>query len=112
MERDEGAITGVWTRGTHPQELVLSDGSRLLLESSVGGDGEVAWRRTNGRDVTEGSVSVPEALDLAGDVYSDYVAVRTRAEAAALLERPTEDLLTPDELAALQGQTSPEGVII
>lgn len=84
MERDEGGVTGVWTRGTHPQELVLSDGSRLLLESSVGGDGEVAWRRTDGRDTTEGSVSVPEALDLAGEVYSDYVAVRTRAEAAWL----------------------------
>ena len=84
MERDENEVTGVWTRGTHPQELVLSDGSRLLLESSVGGDGEVAWRRTNGRDATEGLVSVPEALDLAGEVYSDYVVVRTRAEAAWL----------------------------
>ena len=82
--KSNGEIRGVWTRGNAPQELVLSDGSRLLLESSVSGDGEVAWRRTDGRDATEGPVSVPEALDLAGEVYSDYVEVRTRAEAAWL----------------------------
>jgi hypothetical protein len=81
METDGHDIRGVWTRGSDPQELVLSDGSRLLLETGLGGEGEAAWRRTDGRDETEGRVSVPEAFELAGDAYTDYVAVRTRAEA-------------------------------
>ncbi len=80
-EKDEYGIRGVWTRGTDPQELVLSDGSRLALDSGLNGDGEVGWRRTDGRDATEGSVSVPEAAELAGHAYEAYVAVRTRAEA-------------------------------
>jgi hypothetical protein len=74
-------IQGVWTRGADPQELVLSDGSRLLLESGLDGEGEVGWRRTDGRDATDGAVSVPEAVELAGGEYEGYVAVRTRAEA-------------------------------
>lgn len=74
-------IRGVWTRGADPKELVLSDGSRLLLEPGLAGNGELTWRRTDGRDETAGSVSVGEALELAGEQYSDYVSVRTRAEA-------------------------------
>ncbi len=81
MEKVEHEICGVWTRGADPKELVLSDGSRLLLESGMASDGEVAWRRTDGRDETQGNVSVPEAVELAGDAYAGYVAVRTRAEA-------------------------------
>jgi len=80
-QHDHHGIRGVWTRGADPKELVLSDGSRLALESGLTGDGEVAWRRTDGRDATEGTVSVPEAVELAGDDYQGYVAVRTRAEA-------------------------------
>jgi len=83
-EHEDDGIRGVWTRGADPKELVLSDGSRLVLEPGLTGDGEVAWRRTDGRDATEGEVSVPEALDLAGEHYQGYVAVRTRAEAAWL----------------------------
>lgn len=81
METNGHDIRGVWTRGTDPQELVLSDGSRLLLETGLGGDGEAGWHRTDGRDETAGHVSVPEAFELAGDAYNDYVSVRTRAEA-------------------------------
>jgi hypothetical protein len=81
MDRYETGIRGVWTRGEDPKELVLSDGSRLLLESGRAGDGVAGWRRTDGRDETEGTVSVPDAFDLAGDEYAEYVAVRTRAEA-------------------------------
>jgi hypothetical protein len=80
-DRTDHEIRGVWTRGADPKELVLSDGSRLSLESGLSGDGEVAWRRTDGRGDTEGPVSVPEALELAGDPYRAYVSVRTRAEA-------------------------------
>lgn len=81
MERTDHEIRGVWTRGADPKELVLSDGSRLLLEPALAADGEVAWRRTDGRDDTESRVSVPKAMELAGDAYSGYVSVRTRAEA-------------------------------
>jgi hypothetical protein len=78
---DQHEISGVWTRGADPKELVLSDGSRLLLESRLAEPGEVSWRRTDGRDETEGPVSVPEARRLAGERYASYVTVRTRAEA-------------------------------
>ena len=81
MERDDHDIRGVWTRGSDPQELVLSDGSRLTLEPGMSAEGGVGWRRTDGRDETAGTVSVPEAYELAGEPYSDYVSVRTRAEA-------------------------------
>ena len=81
MSATETGIRGVWVRGDDPKELVLSDGSRLLLEPSASEDGDVGWRRTDGRDGTAGTVSVPEALELAGAGYGDYVTVRTRAEA-------------------------------
>lgn len=76
---DAGELRGVWTRGAEPKELVLSDGSRLVLQPAEGGS--VLWRRTEGRDGDGGALSVGEALDLAGDEFADYVAVRTRAEA-------------------------------
>jgi hypothetical protein len=41
-------------------------------------EGGTAWRRLGRRPHT--SVSVAEALDLAGDEFADYVEVRTRAE--------------------------------
>jgi hypothetical protein len=87
MKRNLHEIRGVWTRGDEPKELVLSDGSRLLLESGTpeaDADTDHAgpgWRRTDGRDETAGAVSVPEAIELAGDDYAGYVEVRTRAEA-------------------------------
>lgn len=80
-EHENDGIRGVWTRGADPKELVLSDGSRLALESGLAGDGEVTWKRTDGRDATGGTVSVTEAVELAGNDYQGYVAVRTRAEA-------------------------------
>jgi len=87
METDEHDIRGVWTRGSEPKELVLSDGSRLTLgaDGADGADGAagggVNWQRSDGRDETSGTVSVPKALELAGDHYSPYIRVRTRAEA-------------------------------
>ena len=76
---EAGDLRGVWTRGDGPQELVLSDGSRLTLSATD--SGPVIWRRTDGRDGGERRVSYEEAMDLAGEGYSDYVRVRTRAEA-------------------------------
>jgi hypothetical protein len=76
---DAGELRGVWTRGAEPKELVLSDGSRLALQSAE--RGRVDWRRTETRDGDGGTLSVGEALELAGDEFAGYVAVRTRAEA-------------------------------
>jgi hypothetical protein len=81
METDEHDIRGVWTRGSEPKELVLSDGSRLSLGADDAAGGGVNWERSDGRDETSGTVSVPKALELAGEHYSPYVQVRTRAEA-------------------------------
>jgi hypothetical protein len=76
---DAGELRGVWTRGAEPKELVLSDGSRLVLQPAD--RGQVLWRRTEAHDGDGGTLSVDEALDLAGDEFADYVTVRTRAEA-------------------------------
>jgi len=62
--------------------LVLSDGSRLKLAGAE--SGRVAWRRTDGRAEGERPLSYREAVHLAGAEYSDYVRVRTRAEAGWL----------------------------
>lgn len=72
-------ITGIEIDGAEPKELVLSDGSRLCLETEALERGRVEWRRC--ADGAAGDpVSLPDAIDLAGDDYSEYVAVRTRAE--------------------------------
>ena len=75
---DAGELRGVWTRGANPKELVLSDGSRLALQPAE--RGRVLWRRTESRDGDDRALSVGEALELAGDEFAGYVAVRTRAE--------------------------------
>jgi hypothetical protein len=72
-------IRGVEIDGAEPKELVLSDGSRLCLETEALERGRVEWRRC--ADGADGDpVSLPDALSLAGDDYSEYVAVRTRSE--------------------------------
>jgi len=79
---DAGQLRGVWTRGSDPKELVLSDGSRLSLQHAE--QGQVIWRRTDSADGGDQAVSVGRALDIAGEEFSGYVAVRTRAEAGWL----------------------------
>jgi hypothetical protein len=72
-------IMGIEIDGAEPKELVLSDGSRLCLETEALDRGRVEWRRC--ADGAAGDpVTLPDAIDLAGDDYSEYVAVRTRAE--------------------------------
>jgi len=64
--------------GDEPQELVLSDGSRLTLESAPEAD-SVHWcRQVDGRSE---AVSMEQARELAGPEFGEYVAVRTRSEA-------------------------------
>jgi hypothetical protein len=79
-------IRGIEIDGAEPKELVLSDGTRLCLESEAIERGRVEWRRcadgaTSNADGAMGeAVSLRDALGLAGDRYSGYVEVRTRAE--------------------------------
>jgi hypothetical protein len=80
----EREIRGVWTRGEEPRELVLSDGSRLGLRPPE--RGAIRWERRDERDGGPRPLSVPDALELAGDDYECYVTVRTRAEAEWLRE--------------------------
>ncbi|HEX6116268.1 MAG TPA: hypothetical protein VFY99_04160 [Solirubrobacterales bacterium] len=79
---EAGDLRGVWTRGEEPKELVLSDGSRLTL--SGGEQGSVLWRRTDAGEGGDRTISFEQAIELAGEEYSDYVRVRTRAEAGWL----------------------------
>lgn len=79
MYTDAGELRGVWTRGGEPKELVLSDGSRLVLQSAE--RGRVQWQRTEAPNGDDGTLSVGQALDLAGDDFAGYVTVRTRSEA-------------------------------
>jgi hypothetical protein len=72
-------IRGVWTRGDTPKELVLSDGTRLRLESPE--RGRVEWHRTDELRGGEETISTQRARELAGPEFARYVSVRTRAEA-------------------------------
>ena len=78
-------IQGIEIDGAEPKELVLSDGTRLCLESEAFERGRVEWRRcddvaiANADGAMAEAVSLRDALGLAGDRYSRSVAVRTRA---------------------------------
>lgn len=75
-------IRGIEVQGAEPKELMLSDGSKLHLESEPVERGRVEWRRSADGEPQGGDpVSLGEALALAGRDYAGYVAVRTRAEA-------------------------------
>jgi hypothetical protein len=99
----EKRIRGRTLRGDSPKRLELSDGTRLLLDGAAE-QPTVHWRRLGRR---RSDVSVSEATRLAGDEFSHYVEVRTRAEAEWLRQvsdwyREQADRLTR-ELAAAQG---------
>lgn len=64
--------------GQGPQDLVLSDGSRLVLESATEDHGSRWSRRIAGRSKR---VPATQARDLAGPEFGEYVEVRMRSEA-------------------------------
>ncbi len=82
MKVDRG-VRGVKVGGREPKALLLSDGTRLALEDDGASDGVASWIRV-GADDDNYHLTVPDAFALAGEEYADYVAVRTRAEAAWL----------------------------
>lgn len=74
-------VHGIDVQGVEPKDLVLSDGSRLWLHAETTERGRVMWRRAGNGDGAVGeALSVPDAVELAGDEYTSYVVVRTRAE--------------------------------
>lgn len=69
-------VRGLALRGDEPKRLELSDGTRLMLDGASS-ENRTEWRRLGRR---HSNLSVSEAVDLAGNEYAGYVAVRTRAE--------------------------------
>jgi hypothetical protein len=75
------SVRGVKVRGEHPEFLLLSDGSALVLDSEGCRGHGADWRliAANGQ-VERDCICAREALELAGDEFARYIAVRTRAE--------------------------------
>jgi hypothetical protein len=72
-----GTIQGLRVGGEDPKVLQLSDGSILQLDAD--GATPEGWRLV-GDDDRPGTVSVGEAVALAGEEFEPYVRVRTRSE--------------------------------
>jgi hypothetical protein len=70
---------------THDEQGVkLDDGTRLSLEERAQNESLNEWVLTGSEKPGEGTLSVAQAMSLAGDEYADYVSVRTRSEVAWL----------------------------
>jgi len=106
MAEERDGVRGVKVGGREPKALLLSDGTRLALESD-GAAGEVAsWTRVG--DEQGDTLSVTDAMALAGEEYAEYVQVRTRAEAAWLELISEWYRLAADRLSRdLDGATGP-----
>jgi hypothetical protein len=77
-------VQGIQVGGREPQALLLNDGTRLSLEEDIGPGGRADWTRVGDDGVGTESISVGDALRVAGDEYADYVRIRTRSEIAWL----------------------------
>jgi hypothetical protein len=77
------SVQGVQVGGREPKALLLNDGTRLSLEDD-GPGGRADWTVV-GDDAGAGhSLSVADAVRLAGEEHADYVRIRTRSEVAWL----------------------------
>jgi hypothetical protein len=83
MGNENDGVHGVQVGGNEPKALLLSDGTRLSLQSDGGAGGTSTWIRVGGEEADD-HVSVTDAVELAGEEYAGYVQVRTRSEAAWL----------------------------
>ena len=79
-------LRGVWLRGRDPKHLVLSDGSLLRLMPEATSEGRAGWQREGVERGRNEPLTVPQAREIAGEEFSHYVEVRTRAEAQWLRE--------------------------
>jgi hypothetical protein len=103
MDMGEHGIrpAGARLEGRVPQELVLSDGSRLALGSATDEEG-AHWRRY--ADGRAEMLSIERARELAGTEFDGYVEVRTRSEAEwlrALAQWASEEAERLEEEAAI-----------
>jgi hypothetical protein len=82
MERE--SVQGVQVGGREPKALLLNDGTRLSLEDD-GPGGRADWTVVGDDDGAAGhSLSVADAVRIAGEEHADYVRIRTRSEVAWL----------------------------
>ena len=68
---------GTRLEGQDPQDLILSDGSRLVLQSATDDDGARWCREVDGASEP---LSIERVRELAGPEYAEYVEVRMRSE--------------------------------
>jgi hypothetical protein len=66
------------------QGVQLSDGTTLTLEEKAQNESLTEWVLTGAEKPSDGTVSVAQAMNLAGDEHGEYVSVRTRSEVAWL----------------------------
>ena len=81
---EANGIQGVQVGGREPKALLLSDGSRLSLEEDIGPGGRADWTLVGDDGTGEESLSVADAIRIAGERHADYVRIRTRSEVAWL----------------------------
>jgi hypothetical protein len=62
----------------------LDDGTTLTFEEKAQNESLTEWVLTGSQAPEAGTVSVAQAMSIAGDEYADYVSVRTRSEVAWL----------------------------
>jgi hypothetical protein len=66
------------------QGVEIGDGRTLTLEEQAQNESLTEWVLTGSEEPSAGTVSVAQALSLAGEEYADYVSARTRSEVAWL----------------------------
>lgn len=66
------------------QGVQLSDGTTLTLEEKAQNESLNEWVLTGSENPSDGTLSVAQAMSLAGDEHGNYVSVRTRSEVAWL----------------------------
>jgi hypothetical protein len=80
-------VRGTDIRGRLAQRLMLSDGSRLVLDTNKEGHrGGVGWHRFGGGPgAAAGAVSVRQAMRIAGPEFTGFVRLRTQIEVGWML---------------------------
>jgi hypothetical protein len=84
---EASTVQGIQVGGREPKALLLSDGSRLALEEDIGPGGRADWTLVGDDDaaaVDGETLSVADAIRIAGKRHAEYVRIRTRSEVAWL----------------------------
>lgn len=73
-------VHGVEVGGSEADELLLSDGTKLILEAD--GEDPRPWHRVG--DGTDENLTIDNACEVAGEEFEGYVRARTFSEASWL----------------------------